>query len=68
LPRRIVITYKDEPGQPQFWADASNWNLAPEISDALFEFTPPSGADRIEFLPELGNAPATATPEKGASQ
>jgi hypothetical protein len=36
LPRRIVITYKDEHGQPQFWADLSNWNLAPDVSDALF--------------------------------
>ncbi len=39
LPRRIVITYKDEHGQPQFWADFSNWNLAPDVSDALFTFT-----------------------------
>jgi hypothetical protein len=68
LPRRVVITYKDEPGQPQFWADFSDWNLAPEISDALFTFTPPNGADRIQFLPEAGSATATATPEKGANQ
>lgn len=33
LPRRIVITYKDEHGQPQFWADFSNWNLSPDLSD-----------------------------------
>jgi hypothetical protein len=68
LPRRVVITYKDEPAQPQFWADLSNWNLAPETSDVLFAFTAPSGANRIEFLPKLGNASATATPEKGANQ
>ena len=68
LPWRIVITYKEEKGQPQFWADLSDWNLAPEVSDALFTFTPPSGADRIEFLAELGHASATATPEKGANQ
>jgi len=68
LPRRIVITYKEEPGQPQFWADLSNRNLAPEISDALFTFTPPDGADRIQFLAELSSAAATATPEKGANQ
>jgi hypothetical protein len=68
LPRRIVITYKDEPGQPQFWADLSNWNLAPEITDALFAFTPPNGADRVQFLAGLGNASVTATPEKGANQ
>jgi hypothetical protein len=68
LPRRIVITYKDETGQPQFWADLSNWNLAPEVSDALFTFTPPNGADRIEFLAEVGSAAATATPKKGGEK
>ena len=68
LPRRIVITYKEETGQPQFWADLSNWNLAPEVSDTLFTFTPPDGADRIQFLAELSSAAATATPEKGANQ
>ena len=68
LPRRIVITYKDEPGQPQFWADVSNWNLAPEVSDALFTFTPPAGANRIQFLAEVGSAASTATPEKGGEQ
>src|SRR5215469_9228622 len=64
LPRRIVITYKDEAGQPQFWADLSNWNLAPEVSDALFTFTPPEGADRIQFLTEVRDAAATRTPKK----
>jgi hypothetical protein len=34
LPRRIVITYKDQNGQPQFCADLFNWNLAPDVSDA----------------------------------
>jgi hypothetical protein len=68
LPRRIVITYKGEPGQPQFWADLSNWNLAPEVSDALFTFTPPDGANRIQFLAEVGSAAVTATPEKGGEK
>jgi hypothetical protein len=65
LPRRIVITYKDEDGQPQFRADLSNWNLAPDVSDALFAFTPPNGAERIQFLAEVRAAAATATPRKG---
>ena len=68
LPRRIVITYKDENGQPQFWADLSNWNLAPDVSDALFAFTPPNGAERIRFLAEVRSAPATATPKKGGNK
>jgi len=65
LPRRIVITYKNESGQPQFWADLSKWNLAPDVSDALFAFTPPNGAERIQFLAEVRSAAATATPKKG---
>jgi hypothetical protein len=73
LPRRIVITYKDENGQPQFSADFSNWNLAPDISDALFAFTPPNGAERIQFLAEVRSAavtatPAITTPKKGGSK
>jgi hypothetical protein len=59
LPRRIVITYKEENGQPQFRADLSKWNLAPDVSDALFAFIPPSGAERIQFLAEARSAAAT---------
>jgi len=64
LPRRVVITYKEEPGQPQFWGDLSSWNLAPELSDTLFTFTPPEGADRIQFLTEVRGAAAKKGDEK----
>ena len=63
-----MITYIDETGQPQFWADLSNWNLAPEISDDLFTFTPPDGAKRIQFLTEVNNAAPTASPKKGGKK
>jgi hypothetical protein len=49
LPRRLVMTYKHAPGQPQFWAQFSDWNLSPDVSDALFVFTPPAGAAKIAF-------------------
>jgi hypothetical protein len=52
LPRRIVITYKNENGQPQFWADLSKWNLAPDVSDALFSFTPPNGQSGFNSWPK----------------
>ena len=68
LPKRIVITYKDENGQPQFSADFSNWNLAPDLSDALFGLTPPNGAERIRFLAEARSAAATTAPKKGGNQ
>ena len=65
LVRRVVITYNSEPGQPQFSADFSDWNLAPDISDGLFVFNPPAGADRIQFLAEASNTAVTAISEKG---
>jgi len=51
LPRKLLITYKDDPGSPQYTVQLSRWDLSPHISDAYFEFHPPSGAGRIEFLP-----------------
>ena len=32
LPLRVVLTYVNEPGQPQFWANFSNWNTSPKLS------------------------------------
>jgi hypothetical protein len=49
LPRRLVITYKNAPGQPQFWARLRDWQLSPDVSDGLFVFTPPAGAAKIAF-------------------
>jgi len=53
LPRRLVLTYKNAPGQPQYWAQFSAWDLAPKITDATFTFTPPKNAQKIPFLSEL---------------
>jgi len=50
LPRKLLITYKDEPGAPQYTVQLSRWDLRPRISEAYFEFHPPAGASRIEFL------------------
>jgi hypothetical protein len=49
LPCRLVITYTEAEGQPQFWAQFSDWNLSPDVSDAQFAFTPPEGAAKIAF-------------------
>jgi len=60
LPRRVVLTYKNAPGQPQFRADFTDWNLAPDVSAPLFVFTPPAGAEQIPFLAPVrrGSLPA----------
>jgi hypothetical protein len=49
LPQRVVITYYHLDGRPQFWAQFSDWNLKPKVSDKLFSVTPPEGAVKIEF-------------------
>ncbi|MGR9086996.1 MAG: DUF2092 domain-containing protein [Gammaproteobacteria bacterium] len=53
LPLRVVLTYKNAEGQPSFRAEFSDWNLAPEIQDNQFAFTPPDGARKIAFLAQL---------------
>jgi hypothetical protein len=59
LPRRIVLTYKEEEGQPQYWADFSDWNLSPGPLATLMSFEIPEDAARIPFLAEI---PSSANP------
>ena len=53
LPLRVVITYVNSPGQPQFRADFSDWNTSPKLATKSFEFTRPEGAHRIEFAAQV---------------
>ena len=69
LPQRMVLTYPGSPGQPEFRAQFSAWNLAPESADSLFTFTPPTDATKIPFaaaLPRYGPATPGTTAKKGA--
>ena len=49
LPRKLVITYKTEDEVPQYAVTIRKWNLQAKLPDALFQFTPPEGATRVEF-------------------
>ena len=51
LPRKLVITYKDEPSSLQYTARLSGWDFAPGLSDSWFIFEPPLGSNPMEFLP-----------------
>lgn len=53
VPLRVVLTYKNADGQPQFRAQLSDWNFGPTLSAADFTFTPPAGAKKIAFLVQL---------------
>ena len=58
LPLRVVLTYRNEEGQPQFRAQLSDWNFAPETPASLFAFDPSPKARKINFLTQLSkNAP-----------
>ncbi|MBN1142028.1 MAG: DUF2092 domain-containing protein [Deltaproteobacteria bacterium] len=65
LPRRIILTYRNEPGHPQFRADLSDWNLSPKIAAGSFSFTPPLGAERIPFLAPLAQKGSLPMPKGG---
>ena len=49
LLKRVLITYREEEGQPQYRARFKNWNTSPENTKGKFEFDPPDGAERIRF-------------------
>lgn len=50
---RVVLTYKNEEGQPTYRAQFYDWDLMPKVKDSLFAFTPPEGAQKISFAAEL---------------
>ena len=50
LPRRLVITYREAEGQPQFWAQFIKWDVNPELGDSLFVYAPGEGAEEIPFV------------------
>jgi len=51
LPRRFVITSKNEPGQPEFTVELSHWEPQMQVAGNTFTFQPPPGGTRIDFLP-----------------
>jgi hypothetical protein len=50
LPLKFVITFKEQPGFPQYVATLDEWDLSPKIDDATFKFTPPAGATRRDLV------------------
>jgi hypothetical protein len=50
LIQKIVITYKELPGEPQLSARLSEWDVKPTLADGLFQFSKPEGARRIQVI------------------
>jgi hypothetical protein len=51
IPLKIVITYSDLPGAPQYSAVFSNWNFNPQVTEKDFSVAPPEGARPVGILP-----------------
>ena len=53
LPLRLVLTYRQSSGQPQFRAQFLDWNTNPQLTDTTFVVTPAAGAQEIPFLAQV---------------
>jgi hypothetical protein len=58
LPRKLVITYKLEPGRPQYASVLDNWELNPEVADADFMPRVPQDKRALTFHEFLGSEEA----------
>lgn len=54
VPRKLVITYKENPARLQYVAFFTKWDAAPVFPAGTFTFTPPADAKKVEAV-----APAT---------
>jgi hypothetical protein len=50
-PLKYVVTETGNPARLSITTVLSDWNTAPAVDDALFQFVPPQGTQEIEFLP-----------------
>ena len=54
LPAKFAITYRNKPGNPQYIASFSDWQVNPHLPEAMFYFLPPPGATRVRMVPTNG--------------
>jgi len=62
--RKAVLTYKDVDFSPQWTLYLTEWNVFPQLADNLFTFSPPQGAEKIDFMA----VKKTEAPERGKGQ
>jgi len=53
LPQRLIITYVDQPGRPQFRAQFLEWKIEVPTDPGIFSFTPSEGARQIGFAVQV---------------
>jgi hypothetical protein len=48
--RKVVITYRNQLGIPQFVAYLHGWKIPTKLSETLFSFSPPENSERLSIL------------------
>jgi len=48
VPRKFVITYKDEEDSPQYTAIFTKWDFSTRLPEFVFKFEPPPGALKVD--------------------
>jgi len=48
--RKVVVTYRNEPGIPQFATNLHEWKILPELKESVFLFSPPEKAVKLSIL------------------
>jgi hypothetical protein len=48
--RKVVVTYRNEPGIPQYISYLHEWKIQPELNESVFLFSPPEKAVKLSIL------------------
>jgi len=49
LPLKMAIVYTDEPMSPQYEATYSDWQINPDLSKSMFDFSVPANAQKMKI-------------------
>ncbi len=63
LLKRLILHYEQLDGKPRFWAQFTDWSIAPDVADSVFTFTPPADAERVRFAVRGRNVEPTEEQE-----
>ncbi len=58
VPRRMVITYRDESGSPEYTATLSGWDFQTKLPDSVFVFEAPAGSTKISVAEIISRSEA----------
>ena len=57
VPRRLLITFVNTPGEPEYLTIIPEWDFDPKVDDAAFQFAPPKDWERFEIAKNPPPAP-----------